>query len=140
MRSPLLHCRPDIATWLGDDMLRRLFNEPTNGAEFKAIVAALLLLPEGWQAPQLLGQESRDPRGWLGRYVKLVMQVGFLWGLVGFLLGGGVVVGAGEQRPTPVAGALRQAGDAGTSVCCVARSRRWGGGGLCALPCFDGEA
>jgi hypothetical protein len=75
----LLHAvsyRPDIATWLSDATLRNLFNEAVSEPDYSAVLAGLLLLPEGWLAPQLLGQESRDPRAWLGRFVDSVMQVG----------------------------------------------------------------
>lgn len=69
-------CRPDIATWLSDATLRHLFSETVSEPDCRAVLAGLLLLlPEGWLAPQLLGHDSRDPRAWLGHYVAKVMQV-----------------------------------------------------------------
>lgn len=80
-------CRPDIATWLSDESLRKLMSEGTPEAEARTLLAALLLLPEGWQSPQLLGPEARDPRGWLVRYVKTVLQVRVLGAALSLYVG-----------------------------------------------------
>lgn len=57
--------------------MRQLFEDTTPGEAVEVVVAALLMLPEGWD--RLLGPDSevrQDPRTWLGRYVKAVQQVG----------------------------------------------------------------
>ncbi len=56
--------------------MRQLFDDGTPAASVQLVVAALLMLPEGWDS--LLGLDSevrQDPRMWLERYVKAVQRV-----------------------------------------------------------------
>lgn len=80
-----LPLRPDVATWLGDDLLRHLFSKDTPlSPDLLDVMASLLMLPEGWE--QLLSGES--PRMWLNGYAKAVMQVGVEEGKRGRVCGG----------------------------------------------------
>jgi hypothetical protein len=70
--------RPDIATHLPDDSVRQMFHKDTPAADCAAVLAALLMLPEGWD--QLM-QGQQQPLAWLREYISRVLQVGrYMWG------------------------------------------------------------
>lgn len=67
-----------MSTWLSDESLRVLFSERTPAGEALTVMAALLLLPEGWDTllREQLQRQQQSPRHWLSGYVKAVLQVG----------------------------------------------------------------
>jgi hypothetical protein len=64
--------RPDIATHLPDDSVREMFHKDTPAADCAGVLAAMLMLPEGWS--QLMG--GQQPTTWLREYISRVLQVG----------------------------------------------------------------